>query len=1630
MNIRSLLWVLLAAIGLSVGFYVAHAGSAADLLAVSAPQQLIPPNVVNTSSRPMMMLASSKDHTLFYPIYTDYEDIDGDGAIDTVFKPQYKYYGYFDAVKCYAYSTSDGRFNPDSMAIMDGGRYTCDKTKQLWSGNFLNWGTMTRLDTIRKMLYGGRRLIDSVPGLDGTPTLTVLERANLSKDSHSFAKYYNGLDVRDYTPFSTKDLTKTTGTNVNKYAGITICNRSDANTSGGNPVFRMAKGNYRMWAMVEGKEGEVCSWKPENNVAVIGAKLSRYFLDADKGNSGVAHESEMPTVGMDSAEYAGIGPEIYVRVRVCLPSLLGDERCQAFPSTSASNLKPYGIFQEFGLQKELGSAAGAEFGVITGGYDKNLTAGVLRKNMGDFLDEIDIATGVFCHSAGVACSNSTNGGHTIRAGAIKAFDNIQLAGRVGAKDYAGSNFKIPSEHLDGELPAWGNPIGEMVAQALTYFSGSASSNPSVNTVDASLNMPVASWRDPLSMDDAARNNLYGNPICRPMYVMALSSSGLSFDENSQSAFSKLPKKNMSSLSDYVNAIGVNEEVVGAKGLRSVGSVTGGFGQDCTRKQIDNLSDATGVCPEAPAVKGTWQVSGVALYANTSKIRDIGNLKNIPSDYEKQQDILKVKTMAASLQGGVPRVEVLIPNSNPKKYVYITPESLWAVNNKIMPGGILTFQAISSGPAYGAFFVTWNDRLAGGDYDMDLAGYLRYDVIESASGGYDMKISTDVINVGGGLVGVNGFSVMGTDRDGRFLTHRAFAYNINNANAKPNNTPPIPVQAVYEGNPLDEATGNLCKGYPYSSQETIAASQCNVSQNARFVHDKDFLHQETFKMVGVDDVLLKDPLLYAAKYGFVPSSKKDAEDKYVDMTVDEFLGQVKNHPETWDRLNADGTLGADGVPDGYFLARRPELLEAQLRKTLQNIARVSNTAPALSTSVLAEGTLKYAVRFDGAAISGQLEAYKLKPDGQFSDIPSWETGELLQARASRDQGSSREIITNEGAAGVAFRWDALPDAYKVQMTTAGTNKLSASNAQSAVAYIRGDQTQESARGLRERGKNLLGPVVNSTPWLQDRPSAFWGNVSGYGDFYNAHKNRKSLLWVGANDGMLHAFNPDTGAEVFAYVPGALANRLAEIPLQRSVKTSLNGADFVTGTQVQPDGTLWPYVDGNPYSADIKVGSSWRTYVFGALGRGGRGVFALDATSVDGLKEDQASSIFKWQFTSADDGDLGYQTADIKVHLASNQAAPIARLNNGKFAMLIGNGQRSVSGKAVLFILYVDGPDTGGNWTGRYKKIVVDAGSGNGLSTPRWEDIDGNGTADVVYAGDLKGNVWKFDITGDDPGAWKPAFSVEASSATATAAGKEATPLFAATTFEGNQRVPQPITTSPELVYMAQGGVIVTVATGNAFAAGDFGANGTRQSVYGVWDKSAALESPVLMRRSYKRLADGSVVVDVSTASEMDWSKYQGWVMDLPTGGEAVLSDPSYDAGVFSFVSTRPKVELNECNTLPANTLYMLDPISGLPERNTLGTVLVDGMKLQVAGKDIGDPKVRIVSNRRPAPRVACQAGDAGCTCTGTDCSKEAPVCGAGQRSLSAVGRGADAAICYSTAPRLQWREIPGLRTYTP
>jgi type IV pilus assembly protein PilY1 len=1627
----------------------------ATLKNVSTPRATVPPNIITSSNRPMMMLATSKDHTLFGPIYTDFEDIDGDGALDTGFKPSFKYYGYFDATKCYNYSTASSRFDPAAKATITTdtvpGRFTCSDASNYWSGNFLNWASMTRLDVVRKMLYGGKRSTDT----NGT---TVLERAQLNFDAHSFAKFYAGTDIRDYTPFTMAALTKTTGSNANVYAGLTVCNlgSSDDTSASNTPIMRMAKGNYRLWATVEHR---VCQFS-DITVDVdskFTAKLARYYKDSDKGGGGINHEIATPNSTTDGATYDSIGPNLTMRIKVCDPTQLGEERCQAFPPDSTTKYKPFGLLQEFGFSPS-GGAARAEFGVITGSYDNNVTAGALRKNMGDFADEINPLTGIFCHSPSSGCVTTLTSpdNRTTGIGAIKAIDNFLLYGRASL-NYPGTASQPPL--TNGDLPAWGNPIGEMVVQALQYFAYDSTTptatNPSSTTNDTAKGLPVQTWSNPLSNANTGRKSKYGNAACRPMYTLALSSSALSFDAQADSPFSTLPNRTLDTLANYTNAVGAAESLNGT--LRSVGSVSGGFGDSCSGKTISNLNSVSGICPEAPAMGGSYQVAGAALYANTSKIRTLtaATTPALPGDLNKVKDALKVKTLAASLSGGAARVDVLIPGSNPKKYVYITPESLWNGNT----GAILTFASISSSDTptdkHGAFIVTWNDRLLGGDYDMDLTGFLRYDLIANASSpsGWDIKITTDIPANCSGASGTHGFSILGvtkpgesTSANGRYLTHQHFDKGIissltgkegylcgdsvyrnstsaNNTSHMTFNTTANKDGACYV-NPIPVQTGSL--GY------------CNV-QNI------DFPIGLTFNMVGAENALVKDPLWYAAKYGSFDSSIKQNNGTFTEVTLPTSV-------ESWDKVKSDGSPGADGIPDGYFLARRPDLLEQQLRQALDDLAKNANAAPATSSSQLIVDGFKYIAKFDSTAVDGEIEAFKVDSLGFFGNSPAWLAGRDLTIRTGNpktgDKGESRSIITNFGnqvgvdatSGGSKFRWSSLPATFTEQITTsASTNQLSEDNAKILINYMRGDQSKEaSSTGLRQRGTNILGPIVNATPWIQDRPTANYTetNFPGYADFVSSNKTREKLLWVSSNDGMLHAFSSTTGAEVFAYVPGALANRLAEIPMQRGTtgRTRLDNANFtLDGSETLPEGTVFPYVDGSPFTGDVKT-NSWKTYAFGSLGRGGKGIYALDVTNTSILQAAEtgtnSKSIFKWQFTSEDDEDLGYLVNDISTSIDSGQASPIVKLNNGKFALLLGNGQKSSTGKAVLYMLFVDGPNTSGEWTDgvTYKKITVDSSTGNGLSTPTWVDLNNDGKADVVYAGDLKGNLWKFDISSESISDWDVAYK----------SGNVSKPLFTAK--DGN--TPLAITTAPEFAYPSFDGLIITFGTGNAFESTDFPNTPLTQKVFGIWDRpdfsklsGRALPTGLstLVPRTYSRQGNGNVTV-TGTPGSIDWTVKDGWYFDLPGSSEMVLSDPDLRAGVLTLTTVRNNASVDNCSSTPNVTLYTIDPLSGKSERKTQGVSTISGQFVLNAGTEISDQKVRIINDRtKRSFTKQCRKGDLGCTCTTTagieTCTKDSgtPECGAGQSALRVVGQSTDLPLCYSPNARVQWREIPGLRT---
>lgn len=1716
MNIHLPRLILAALASLSVTLTV-WAQSATDPRFSSTSIAAYPPYISGGGGGPMMMLTASRDHTLFAPIYTDYEDIDGDGAVDYTFKPTFRYYGYFDPEKCYAYNKGEGRFKPAAMATASNNRLVCASGASQWAGNFLNWATMTRLDVVRKTLYGGRRVLD-------TDADTTLEMAVLAHDAHSFVKYYSGADIGDHTPFTASQLGN---------AGLTICSRGSSRDGLGYPVIRIAKGNYSLWGTTP---GSVCNWSEEQNFS-FGEKPKAFYQKYGPQGGGsqtdpTAHRTRLPSRADDGGVYGGIGPELAVRVQACAPEYVkqGSERCREYRRSSTSvTYKPYGLLQEFGNSEQVRQPVRAEFGLITGSYDDNFRGGQLRKNVGSFNDEVDLKTGRFCHSltggtTGTTCPSATSSTSPV-GGIVQTFDKIRLYD-AGGYDASGSgvSYALPREVVNGNFPSWGNPMSEMVTQALAYFAGLPMGGASApnNGKDAAVGLPVGlTQADPLNdatVDRVAgvtRRDLYGRAICRPMHMLAISSGAVTHDtddtgdsEDVYGTAAAFIGKNRSAagqdaaatIQDATNQVGEREGINNT--TRSVGSATGGYGVDCTAKQIGTvvtagLAQVAGVCPEAPAVKGSYLGAGAAFIANTRAIRALGELTEATgrsvSTSRLPPEALRVRSYAATLSGGVARIEVPIPGK-PGKFVYITPESSWdfdgfggkQTNGDLMPGAMLTFRAIH-GAADGrsaSYVVTWNDAQFGGDYDMDIVGFLRWQIEPSPErdGAYKLTVLTDILNQEAGAAGGHGFSVIGTasdnlpsgfSQDGRYLTHGGMRFRAagSECGQLDPNAADFQMRCSFSEGGMAQGTGGS-DGFAWPT--TYAGDRVDFYGSSA---PRTTTVAKTFLVTdGAANVTLRDPLWYIAKYG----SFSTGESKFALSTAalpDEPKGRAAVN---WDGENNNGqacSAGAcaDGEPDGYFLARRPELLEKRLISLLNGITQGSNSAPATSTVQLVSGSLKYTAEFYNDGYGGTIKAYAVNPDGTFSNTVTWDASGLM-AKA----GNARTVITDDGRNGLVFDWASLNteagQPYRAALlgiglsspvTASEQNDLTAgaTRLENLINYVRGG-TDASYRTRKDGG--VMGPIVNSTPWLQSNAiagrytDANFPGAPSYRAYVNAKAETPSVLWVGSNDGMLHGLNALSGTPILSYVPSPLAGRL-------DAALSANNAGAVA------------LMDGSPATADVLVAPTspgfglatpaqheWRTYLFSSLGRGGRAVFALDVSSPARLLNPlTATSAFKWVFSSNDDSDMGYQLLDHVRHPGSGQPAQVIYLNGGGFGLLVPNGHGSTDGRAALFILSVNGPASTG-WQassatspGSYRKILVPDQSGgrNGLMGATWVDLDNNGTADVVYATDLRGNLWKFDIRSTNPAEWGSAL-VSTSTAEDGTRTNTGVPVALFSTQIGDQFLP--ITTAPVTFFPTFGGTMVSFGTGRAIDAADFPDASTTQRFITIWDKGRYLgdlinppvsnaageltsvnDLPMIngtrvvrnadgtertvdtfIRRVLRRDQDGNVfqvqtnergevvtgangqevpMTDLASAQQFKPAQHDGWYFDFPSAGEVVINSPVRRLNFLIFTTVRPKSasELEgSCSVAPQGALYAFSPVSGLPIPSLFTT------EAMLMGLDVDDPKVTV-------------AGDA---------SGGSSYTTGGKTKTRALGNRQSTNLTSSASNlRIQWREITGMRT---
>ncbi|MBX2808619.1 MAG: hypothetical protein KTR20_08300 [Cellvibrionaceae bacterium] len=593
-------------------------------------------------------------------------------------------------------------------------------------------------------------------------------------------------------------------------------------------------------------------------------------------------------------------------------------------------------------------------------------------------------------------------------------------------------------------------------------------------------------------------------------------------------------------------------------------------------------------------------------------------------------------------------------------------------------------------------------------------------------------------------------------------------------------------------------------------------------------------------------------------------------------------------------------------DAQALIRSLNTVISDIEDRAGHAASASFNATSIDTNALI-----FRSTYSSRGWSGDIEAYGVDNQGNIVyDTPLWSASERLSTQLNSSGFASRNIVTYNGRNAVPFAFPAsynslLGDGADTQATTLSDRQLRdlLSNApysvdtddaeeilanqafgERIVDFFKGD---DGSSDMRSR-TGPLGAFIHSAPVFVGPPAAAYpnfieGTLYPYRDFVSAHDARTPLLFVGGNDGMLHAFDArrgsEGGTEVFAYMPSA---ELREHDLH---------------LLAEQDYFHKAYVDGHIATADVFVNDSWKTYLVGAMRSGGKGVYVLDITDPNHLRSADdsvanASRVVVAEFTHPD---LGFTYGQPQ----------IAKLNDGSWAAIFGNGyNNSGDATAKLFILLLDNlrDDDPEN---DYITLETDAGfmvnnncfdarsDCNGLSTPTVLDLNGDAMVDRIYAGDLHGNLWAFDLSSVVASDWGVAHRDT---------GAAARPLFVACAETDSADCPkvdrQPITAKPSVRrhpyrrgVSTSPNLMVYFGTGQYIADND--TTDTRlQTFYGVWDAGSAhgdlrktdlvaqqMTSTVSGRE--RMLSQHSVAYSIGTPSNF------GWHIDLSEGGAAAL-----------------------------------------------------------------------------------------------------------------------------------------------
>ena len=1254
------------------------------------------------------MLVMSKDHKLFFKAYDDVVDLDGDGVPDVTYKDSITYFGYFDSNKCYSYVSANHRFEPQALASGANGHYCSSQ----WSGNFLNWATMARIDILRAVLYGGRRDIDQSGGI------TVLSRTTLTPDSHSWVKVYTGADISQLTPAS--------GTNQ---TAITICNTNTTNT-----------GSQANWSLMNFYWGNVANGPA--TPANTGGQYYPYAAALDGGVQCTKQYNTGPNAGPALPTANG---SYYVNVLVCNSAVGLESNCLQY----GTSYKPTGVMQTLGLNP-ITNAPRMYFALMTGSYNLNQSGGVLRSNFTDMTHEINTADGTI---------------NTSSSKIIKAIDLLQLIDY----DYSGDTWAtngcgLSATFSQGSCRNWGNPMSEMYYEALRYLMGKSgpttqftSSTPDPTSVfnaelysSSATSLPFASsWVNPYSPTG-------GNyPPCSKPFILMLSDVYTSWDSD-QLPGSYWPTTISTSDTPSVQTLIKNSTMNSLEGISSafVGQFgatnTGNCSQEPSSGTGFDFSQARGLCSEEPTKQGSYYMAGMAWWAHTTGIANSSVSNN-----------LLVNTYAVVTPSDIPNLTFAVgtntvqlqPSFNVISYSGLTGSKGQFVDFKILAtpniscppndAECTTETNATNGYQYG-YEIAWDDSGQGNDYDLDVRWRLFVKTNPTAN---TITIRTSGTFYAAGANDGSGYLISGVSGAGEYIELQGKGDGVS-----------------FTGYCNGAACPSTCNGGTECSHGSASSSPGVV-----YV-------ERTFTVTGGAASFTHDPFWYAAKYGGFNNSNPSSPypsltsqwdsngdgvpDTYfyaanplqLQQQLQNAFSSILNQASsgtTVVSLPPSQTIASNIVAQAYFFPEQQDnsvrltwlgYLRTLWADTVSNIRENTDSTNILDiikdkiVAFLYNSTQQQFVAtiYTDTNSSSGLNSCTSTTKDISAVVPVWEAGAILQNMDPANRTiwtwfDSNINGTVDSGEFMKFNWNnftsAARNALEGYWTYADLGACNSNCAQSVIGYVMGyDLPSPSGSLFRLRqsdstGSNIttswkLGDIIFSTPQI-DPNSKINGYDTRYGDtsygaFINSTiKTNPPIVLVGANDGMVHAFllgtlssinppigdgttsmeiaqlSPSTGttlgSEAWAYIPWNVIpylrwycqNNYCHIPMADATLTIV---DASIGTPSSP---------AIPSAAKPSDGSTWRRLLIGSMGFGGT---PITSGTPNVANFTFSSSIFVMDITSPLSPNLLWEK-QMPDHTLTEGIPGIVRLgagtNNGSWYLVMGSGATSITTASLTY-----------------------------------------------------------------------------------------------------------------------------------------------------------------------------------------------------------------------------------------------------------------------------------------------------------------------------------------------------------